>query len=80
MNCSDFFYNEFKLQISNTVIDALEDTMVLQIHFENLTGLYDQSAKFNRIFSLPKSKILRKVSFFDNFYKNNPHIINYKHV
>ena len=31
-------------------IDALEDTMVLQISFENLTALYDQAPKFNRIF------------------------------
>lgn len=31
-------------------IDALEDTMVLQISFENLTFLYDQAPKFNRIF------------------------------
>ncbi|MCO5284979.1 MAG: Crp/Fnr family transcriptional regulator [Chitinophagaceae bacterium] len=31
-------------------IDALEDTMVLQTSFENLTALYDQAPKFNRIF------------------------------
>lgn len=31
-------------------IDALEDTMVLQISFENLTSLYNQAPKFNRIF------------------------------
>lgn len=40
----------YEKKTSNLNIDALEDTMVLQIHFENLTGLYDQSAKFNRIF------------------------------
>lgn len=31
-------------------IDALEDTMVLQISFENLTSLYNEAPKFNRIF------------------------------
>lgn len=31
-------------------IDALEDTMVLQISFDNLTGLYNHAPKFNRIF------------------------------
>lgn len=31
-------------------IDALEDTMVLQISFENLTSLYNVAPKFNRIF------------------------------
>lgn len=31
-------------------IDALEDTMVLQISYEDLTGMYDLAPKFNRIF------------------------------
>jgi CRP-like cAMP-binding protein len=31
-------------------IDALEDTMVLQISWENLIQLYDQAPKFHRIF------------------------------
>lgn len=31
-------------------IDALEDTMVLQITYENLIGLYTQAPKFDRIF------------------------------
>lgn len=31
-------------------IDALEDTMVLQINYDNLISLYTQSPKFDRIF------------------------------
>lgn len=31
-------------------IDALEDTMVLQIGYEQLIGLYTQAPKFDRIF------------------------------
>lgn len=31
-------------------IDALEDTMVLQISYENLISLYTQASKFDRIF------------------------------
>lgn len=37
-------------EASKLSIDALEDTMVLQASYENLTGLYTQAPKFNRIF------------------------------
>jgi CRP/FNR family transcriptional regulator, anaerobic regulatory protein len=33
-------------------IDALEDTMVLQISYENLLSLYKQAPKFDRIFRI----------------------------
>ncbi|MCZ2101031.1 MAG: Crp/Fnr family transcriptional regulator [Chitinophagales bacterium] len=41
------FYHKEPSQLN---IDVLEDTMVLQINYENLTGLYDKAPKFNRIF------------------------------
>lgn len=40
----------YEKKTSKLNIDALEDIMVLQISFENLTALYDQAPKFNRIF------------------------------
>lgn len=33
-------------------IDALEDSLVLQISFDDLTGLYDKAPIFNRIFRI----------------------------
>lgn len=42
------FYEKKESQLN---IDALEDTMVLQISFENLTSkLFDKTSKFDRIF------------------------------
>ncbi len=40
----------YRKEASLLNIDALEDTMVLQINYENLTGLFDKAPKFNRIF------------------------------
>jgi cAMP-binding proteins - catabolite gene activator and regulatory subunit of cAMP-dependent protein kinases len=37
-------------KVSMLNIDALEDTMVLQINYDNLIGLYKQAPKFDRIF------------------------------
>lgn len=37
-------------EVSKLNIDALEDTMVLQISYDNLIALYKQAPKFDRIF------------------------------
>jgi CRP-like cAMP-binding protein len=39
-------------KISKLNIDALEDTMVLQITYDNLITLYKQASKFDRIFRI----------------------------
>lgn len=70
-------------------IDALEDTMVLQISYENLIALYTQAPGFNRIFrvliensyvSLQK-RLLQNISStaeqrYQGFTEAYPHLIN----
>lgn len=70
-------------------IDALEDTMVLQINFENLTGLYSHTPKFNRIFRvimensniLLQDRLLQNISAsaeerYLSFLKTYPELAN----
>lgn len=42
----------YEKQPSKLNIDSLEDTMVLQISYDNLTGLYERTPKFNKIFRI----------------------------
>jgi CRP/FNR family transcriptional regulator, anaerobic regulatory protein len=70
-------------------IDALEDTMVLQINHENLLLLYTNAPKFDRIFrvliensfvSLQK-RLLQNISStaegrYNSFLDNYPHLTN----
>lgn len=42
----------YEKQPSKLNIDSLEDTMVLQISYDNLTGIYDRAPKFNKIFRI----------------------------
>lgn len=70
-------------------IDALEDTMVLQINFENLTGLYNKAPKFNRIFRILvensnialQNRLLQNISIsaeecYLSFLKTYPNLAN----
>ena len=70
-------------------IDALEDTMVLQISWDNLIQLYEQTPKFHRIFrvliensfvSLQK-RLLQNISStaeerYNSFMQSYSHLIN----
>lgn len=80
------FYSE---QSSELNIDALEDTMVLQISHDDLIALYTQAPKFHRIFrvliensfvSLQK-RLLQTISStaderYQYFLDTYPHLIN----
>ncbi len=70
-------------------IDALEDTMVLQISYEDLTGMYDLAPKFNRIFRVMiensyvalQKRLLQNISSsaedrYLSFLQNYPHLTN----
>ncbi len=70
-------------------IDALEDTMVLQISYEDLTGLYVKAAKFNRIFRVMiensyvalQKRLLQNIGSsaeerYLSFLQNYPHLSN----
>lgn len=70
-------------------IDALEDTMVLQINFENLTGLYDKAPKFNHIFRVLiensnialQNRLLQNISIsaeerYNSFLQTYPQLAN----
>ncbi|MBL7738755.1 MAG: Crp/Fnr family transcriptional regulator [Chitinophagaceae bacterium] len=80
------FYSEKKSELN---IDALEDTMVLEIHHDNLLVLYTQAPKFHRIFrvliensyiSLQKRLLLTISSTAEDRYKyfldSYPHLVN----
>jgi CRP/FNR family transcriptional regulator, anaerobic regulatory protein len=80
------FYSE---EPSELAIDALEDTMVLQIHHDDLLLLYTQESKFHRIFrvlvenshvSLQK-RLLQTISStaedrYQYFINTYPYLIN----
>lgn len=70
-------------------IDALEDTMVLQISYEDLTGMYDLAPKFNRIFRVMiensyvalQKRLLQNISSsaedrYLSFLQDYPHLTN----
>jgi len=70
-------------------IDALEDTMVLQISYEDLTGMYDLAPKFNRIFRVMvensyvalQRRMLQNISSsaedrYLSFLQNYSHLVN----
>lgn len=70
-------------------IDALEDTMVLQISYQNLIGLYTQAAKFDRIFRVLienayvalQNRLLQNISStaeekYNSFMDVYPHLAN----
>ncbi len=70
-------------------IDALEDTMVLQISHDDLISLYLQAPKFDRIFRVLiensfvrlQERLLQNISStaedrYHSFLKNYPHLIN----
>ena len=69
-------------------IDALEDTMVLQINFKDLTSLYVQAPKFDRIFRVLiensyvalQRRLLMTISStaeerYESFLKNYSHLL-----
>lgn len=70
-------------------IEALEDTMVLQINYENLISLYTQAPKFNRIFRVLiensfvtlQKRLLQNISStaeerYQGFVETYPHLAN----
>ena len=70
-------------------IDALEDTMILQISYENLLSLYIQAPKFDRIFRVLmensyvalQKRLLQNISSnaeekYLSFIQTYPHLIN----
>ncbi|MGJ1433821.1 Crp/Fnr family transcriptional regulator [Sphingobacterium spiritivorum] len=70
-------------------IDALEDTMVLQINYDNLIALYTQVAKFDRIFRVLiensyvtlQNRLLQNISStaedrYNSFIEVYPHLSN----
>ncbi|SDC58051.1 Crp/Fnr family transcriptional regulator [Niabella drilacis] len=70
-------------------IEAMEDTMVLQISYDNLTTLYMQAPKFNRIFRVLiensyvalQKRLLQNISStaeerYLAFIETYPHLIN----
>lgn len=70
-------------------IDALEDTMVLQIDFEHLSQLYEHAPKFNRIFRVLiershvtlQKRLLQNISAtaeerYLSFLEDYPHLSN----
>lgn len=70
-------------------IDALEDTMVLQISYDNLIALYTQVAKFDRIFRVLiensfvtlQNRLLKNISStaedrYNSFIEVYPHLSN----
>ncbi len=79
----------YQQEASTLNIDALEDTMVLQISFENLTKLYDNAPKFNRIFRVLnennyivlQNRLLQNISItaeerYVSFLKTYPQLAN----
>jgi CRP-like cAMP-binding protein len=70
-------------------IDALEDTMVLQISYDDLIFLYEEAAKFNRIFRVLienayvrlQERLLQNISStteerYQSFIELYPHLTN----
>lgn len=70
-------------------IDALEDTMVLQIRYDNLIALYIQATKFDRIFRVLiensfvtlQNRLLQNISStaedrYNSFIEVYPHLSN----
>jgi CRP-like cAMP-binding protein len=79
----------YSAAISEMNIDALEDTMVLQISYKNLTALYTKAPKFNRIFRVLiensyvalQKRLLQNISStaeerYNAFLDTYPHLIN----
>ncbi len=75
--------------LSSFNIEALEDTMVLQIGFQHLTELYTQTPKFNRIFRvlienayiILQERLLQSISYsaqerYLSFTATYPHLLN----
>ncbi len=86
INDNDSFHQNKPSQLS---IDALEDTMVLQINLQDLTYLYKKSRKFNLIFrvllekahTVLQRRLLLNISSsaqekYKSFVKNYPHLLN----
>lgn len=70
-------------------IDSLENTMVLQISYENLISLYTRATKFDRIFRVLmensyvglQKRMLQAISStaeerYESFMESSPHLIN----
>ncbi len=86
INDNDSFHSNLPSELN---IDALEDTMVLQINLQDLTYLYKKSRKFNLIFRVLLEKahtalqrrLLLNISSsaqekYKSFVKNYPHLLN----
>ncbi len=76
-----------KRKPSQLNIDALEDTMVLQISYDNLIALYTQATRFDRIFRVLiensyvtlQNRLLQTISStaeerFNSFMEMYPHL------
>jgi CRP-like cAMP-binding protein len=77
------------LKPSSLNIDALEDTVVLQINRDDLISLYTQASKFDRIFRVLiensflklQERLLQNISStaderYESFMETYPHLIN----
>lgn len=86
INDNDSFHNNLPSELN---IDALEDTIVLQINRQDLITLYKKSRKFNLIFRVLLEKahtalqrrLLLNISSsaqekYKSFVKNYPHLLN----
>ncbi len=86
INDNDSFHSNLPSELN---IDALEDTMILQINLQDLTYLYKKSRKFNLIFRVLLEKahtalqrrLLLNISSsaqekYKSFVKNYPHLLN----
>ncbi len=86
INDNDSFHNNLPSELN---IDALEDTMVLQINLQDLTYLYKKSRKFNLIFRVLLEKayatlqqrLLQNISStaqsrYLSFIEKYPHLLN----
>lgn len=86
INDNDSFHSNLPSELN---IDALEDTMVLQINLQDLTYLYKKSRKFNMIFRVLLEKayatlqqrLLQNISStaqsrYLSFVEKYPHLLN----
>ncbi len=86
INDNDSFHSNLPSELN---IDALEDTMVLQINLQDLTYLYKKSRKFNLIFRVLLEKayatlqqrLLQNISStaqsrYLSFIEKYPHLLN----